>query len=57
MATKTACCNAPREWLGLGGMRLYRIIDGRKVYPARCSACHMPADEARPTPKEGRDGE
>ncbi len=36
---KTPCCDASWLWRQIGGMRVYRESNGRKVYDARCSKC------------------
>lgn len=37
---KSPCCKASIYWeVAGGGIRLYREVDGKKIYPGRCSAC------------------
>jgi hypothetical protein len=36
---KTPCCGAEWLWRKIGGMRVYRELEGRKVYDAKCGQC------------------
>ena len=33
------CCHEELHWEQLAGMRLFREVDGRKMYRARCPKC------------------
>lgn len=41
---RTPCCRARWLWEVLAGMRIFRDVDGRKVYQARCESCRLPYD-------------
>jgi hypothetical protein len=47
-----SCCKkrANRQWRNLAGMRLFRVVSGKKWYDFRCAKCgevHSTQDKSR----------
>jgi hypothetical protein len=36
---RSPCCSAEWLWEQIGGMQVYRTVDGRKVYRVKCNKC------------------
>lgn len=42
----TKCCGVHPLWNVIGGIRLYKVIEGKRVFNALCSKCGSPITDA-----------